>query len=342
MKAMVRRTRLEILIRQTWTRAPNSGLRALSVVYGAIADVRNAAWTLGLAASVRAPIPVISIGDLTIGGTGKTPITAALARYLTDAGSIVAILTAGNTDELALHAAWNPDIAVSGGRDRGGLARRAADEGASVVLLDSGFQHRQLERDFDIVAISADYGGNRWRLPAGPFRERWAGIARADTVVVVRRQAPGEVASHLASIVSGAFPGVQLAAVRIVPVSLAPVSPPAQDVKHPSPDVAVAGIMWPQSFFAAVKELGLKPAHRLALTDHAEFDERTVATVVDLAGPGGVVCTGKDAVKLSGRLPDDVPVWQIVERVVWETGGKNLLAAVAHVAGLGSNNPLYS
>lgn len=339
MRAVVRRKRLENLIRQAWAGSPNWGLGALSVAYGAIADLRNAAWTLGVMRSVRAPIPVISIGDLTVGGTGKTPITATLARYLTDTGSSVAVLTPGYADELALHLAWNPDIAVLGGQDRGVLAIQAAQEGASVALLDSGFQHRRLERDFDIVAISADYGGNRWRLPAGPFRERWSGIARADSVVVVRRQASREAASRLAGDVSGAFPGMQVAEVRIIPVSLAPASSSAKHVKDPAPGVAVAGIMWPESFFAAVEELGLRPAHRLTLADHATFDERTVATVVDLAGSGGVVCTGKDAAKLASRLPDEVCVWQIVERVVWENGGEDLLAAVAQIAGLGSNNP---
>ncbi len=340
MIAVVRRKRLENLIRQSWTGSPNSGLRALSVAYGALADLRNAVFTLGLATSVRAPIPVISIGGLTVGGTGKTPITAALATHLTDSGSRVAVLTAGNADELALHGAWNSDIPVLGGRDRRALAERAADGGASVVLLDSGFQHRRLQRDFDIVALSADYGGNRSRLPAGPFRERWAAIARADTVVVVRRQATREDANRLVNAVLSAFPGLPVAEVRIIPVSLAPVSQAAHVVRQPSPGVAVAGIMWPGSFFAAVAQLGLKPAHRLTLADHAAYDERTVSTVVELAGPGGVVCTSKDAVKLASLLPDEMPVWQIEERVVWEKGGATLLAAVAHIAGLGSSSPM--
>ena len=338
MTTVVRRAHLENLIRQAWTESPNLGLRALSIAYGAIADLRNVAWTVGVMRPVRAPIPVISIGDLTVGGTGKTPITAALARYLTDTGSSVAVLTAGNRDEMALHSAWNADIEVLGGRDRRVLATQVADEGASVALLDSGFQHRRLERDFDVVVISADYGGNRMRLPAGPFRERWSDLARADAVLVVRRGASREAACRLASDVSAAFPGTQMAEVRIIPVSLVPVSPSAHDVKDPSPGVAVAGIMWPEAFFAEVDRQGLKPAHRLVLADHAVFDRRTVATVVDLAGSGGVVCTGKDAVKLASLLPDGVPVWQIVERVEWETGAKNFLAEVVQVAGLGSNN----
>jgi len=271
---------------------------------------------------------------MTVGGSGKTPISAALARHLADSGSRVAILTAVPDDEAALHANWNPDIPVFTGRGRGDLARQASDLGATVAVMDSGFQHRSLERDLDIVAISADDAGNRLRLPAGPFRERWAEIGRADAVIVVRRQADSEASAQLAMVLSHAFPNLHMAMVRISANSLEPVSPAAHDVKTPVPTLAMAGVMWPDHFFASVRRLGLQPKHCLALPDHAVFDEQLIASIVELAGAGGVVCTGKDAVKLSSVLPIAIPLWQVIEQVEWEVGGRRLLEAASRVAGL--------
>lgn len=334
MNPIVRRGRIENLLRRSWTGSPHASLLPLSAAYGAIADLRNVAWSLGVTLPIRAPIPIISVGGLTVGGSGKTPISAALARHLADSGSRVAVLTAVPEDEAALHARWNPDIPVLTGRRRGDLARQASDRGATVAVMDSGFQHRSLERDLDIVAISADDAGNRLRLPAGPFRERWAEIGRADAVIVVRRQAASEASAHLARALSYAFPNLHIAMVRISASSLAPVSEAAHDVKMPAPNVATAGVMWPDHFFASVRRLGLQPKHCLSLSDHAVFDEQIVARIVELAGAGGVVCTGKDAVKLSSVLPITIPLWQVIEQVEWEEGGGRLLQAAARVAGL--------
>ncbi|TFG64589.1 MAG: hypothetical protein E4H28_05050, partial [Gemmatimonadales bacterium] len=217
----------------------------------------------------------------------------------------------------------------------GDLARQASDRGATVAVLDSGFQHRRLERDLEILAISADFFTNRLRLPAGPFRERWTEIGRADAVIVVRRTASVQTASHLATVLSHTFPGVHIALACIIPGSIAPVSEAAHAATVPSPHLAVAGVMWPDSFFHAVRQLGLHPDNWLALSDHAVLDDMTIATIVELADSGGVVCTGKDAVKLVAALPITVPVWQVVETVVWETGGMDLLDAATHVAEMG-------
>lgn len=324
------------MVRRSWSGLPNPSLRVLSAVYGMGADLRNVAWTVGVAATTRAPIPIISVGGLTVGGSGKTPITAALARHLADSSLRVAVLTPGLADEAALHATWNPDVPVFSGRDRCRLARQAAHEGASVVVLDSGFHHRRLERDLDIVTISTDYSGNRFRLPAGPFRERMAEITRADALVVVRRQAPAASTRLLVMELAQAFPGVPIIEARIAPVSLSPVNEAARDVNGPSPNLAVAGVMWPESVLAATKELGLDPEHWLVLPDHAVFDEPAITHIIDLAGSAGLVCTGKDAVKLIAALPLSVPIWQVMERVEWERGGTELLGAVADVAGMGS------
>lgn len=328
---------MENMVRRSWKGTPSPLLRAISAVYGMVVDVRNAAWTVGFAKPVRAPVPIISVGGLMIGGSGKTPITVALARHLADSGSRVAVLTAGLADETAVHGTRNPDIPVLSGRDKGQLANLAAQQGATVALVDSGFQHRRLERDLEIVAISADYSGNQFRLPAGPFRDRWAELRRADAVIVVRRHAPVEAVAHLATALSHSFPGIHIAHAWIVPASLSPVSEAAHDVDMPSPDLAVTGVMWPGAVFVAVTQLGLAPEHCLALPDHAILDQQTVARIVDLAGSGGVVCTGKDVVKLVAALPVSVPVWQIVDHLEWGQGGDELLRAVTHVAGMGTD-----
>jgi len=328
---------MENMVRRSWTGAPSPFLRAVSVAYGMGADLRNVAWTVGLAAPLRESVPIISIGGISIGGRGKAPVTASLARHLADSGSKVSILIADIADEKAVHATQNPDVPVFSGRDRGRLAGLAIHQGATVLLLDSGFQHRRLQRDLDILVISADYMGNRERLPAGPYRERWAEIGRADRIILTRRRAPSEAMDHLTAELSNAFPGVPIAEARIAPVSIAPVSEAAHRIDVPLPELAVAGVMWPGAVFAAVIELGLHPEHRLTMSDHAEFDQMTVARIVDLAGSGGVVCTGKDSVKLTGSLPESVPIWRIVEDVEWASGGSDLLHAATQVARMGAN-----
>jgi len=339
MNSLVLRGRREDAIRRAWGSRPNAGLRAGSAAYGLGVDCRNLAWTVGLMKPARCPVPVISVGGLAIGGSGKTPLTVAVARHLADAGSSVAVLTAGYADELAVHAAANPDIRVAGGRDRRTLAIEAAQAGSTVVVLDSGFQHRRLHRDLDIVAIFVDYRGNRRLLPAGPFRERWASLSRADAVVLVRRQAPPAAAGCLSGEIQGAFLGTHVATARIRPIGLEPLTEAAREVGTPDPQVAVAGIMWPGAFFGALGELGLSPGNRISLADHAPVNRSTRTAIVDQAGAGGVVCTGKDAAKLVASVPATVPIWSLLEQVSWEEGGDALLEAAVRTARLGAGDP---
>ncbi|MFQ5529478.1 MAG: tetraacyldisaccharide 4'-kinase [Gemmatimonadota bacterium] len=334
MNRLVLRSRWEDAIRRSWMGRPNPGLRAAAAVYGLVSDTRNLAWTLRVVEPARCSAPVISIGGLTIGGSGKTPITASIARRLADDGSAVAVLTAGHADELAVHVAANADVHVAGGRNRSRLAIEAARQGATVVLLDSGFQHRRLHRDLDIVTILVDYHGNGERLPAGPFRERWAEIDRADAVVLVRRQAPPLAAEPLARELRRSFPSLHVAHARIAPLRLEPHTGAARSVDSPQPEVAVAGVMWPDAFFSTLADVGLAPAHGVSLPDHWAVDRSTVTAVVDRSGAGGLVCTAKDAAKLVAALPDEVPVWSVVEQVEWEEGGRRLLDATARVAGV--------
>lgn len=330
------RSILERYVRRSWG-DPGRVLRALAVVYGAAADLRNLLWEAGLFRPVRLAVPVISVGGLSTGGSAKTPLTAALARHLADARHRVAVVTPGQRDELDLHAALNPDVPVLGGRWRIPVARAAIGDGAKVVLLDSGFQHRRLHRDLEIVACNVDQAGNRERLPAGPYRERFTALSRADGVVLVRRVAPRGRSDELAEEVRGLAEGAHLAQVALRPGGMQAANAAATRLLagggDPDPAVAVAGVMWPESFFRSLSPEGVRPVHRVALRDHARYEEDTVRELVDAAGERGIVCTRKDAVRLAPRVPEDVPVWWLAEEVGWESGAERLLAGVRHAAG---------
>lgn len=329
---------LERSVRSAWG-DPGSVLRALAALYGGVADLRNVLWDAGLFRPRRAPVPVVSVGGLSTGGSGKTPLTAAIARHLADAGASVAVLTAGQEDELRLHEELNPDVRVEGGRWRIPLARAAVEAGAEVLLLDSGFQHRRLHRDLEIVACNVDQAGNRERLPAGPYRERFAALARADVVILLRRAATLAQAEQLAAEVVGLAPRVHVVRVCLRPRGLRPANAAASDVSAagpPAPAVAVAGVMWPESFFRWLSDAGVPAEHRIALPDHAAYEPRTIRALLAFAGERGVVCTRKDAVRLAPRIPESVPVWWLDEEILWEEGAERLLAAVRRIAGVGA------
>lgn len=324
---------LERRVRRAWGH-PGSVLRGLAAVYGTAVDLRNLLWEAGVFRPHRVPVPVVSVGGLSTGGSGKTPIAAALARHLADAGARVAVLTAGQEDELRLHAALNPDLPVFGGRWRIPLAEDAVDGGARVLLLDSGFQHRRLHRDLEIVACNVDQAGNRLRLPAGPYRERFAALRRADAVILVRRAATRARALALAEEVVGVAPRTRTVEVRLRPGALRAGNPAAARIDDPDPAAALAGVMWPESFFRWLSVVDVRPEHRFTLPDHARYDDRTVRDIAAAAGKRGLICTRKDAVRLADLVPDGIPVWWLEEQLVWGTGAPRLLAGLRRVAGL--------
>lgn len=323
---------VERRVRSAWG-DPGPVLRALAAGYGAAVDVRNLLWDAGVFRPTRVPVPVISLGGLSTGGSGKTPLTAALARHLADAGAAVAVLTPGQEDELRLHAELNPDLVVLGGRWRVPLARRAIAMGADVVLLDSGFQHRRLYRDLEIVTCNVDQAGNRERLPAGPYRERFEVLARADAVILMRRVAAAGRMEKLAEQIEALAPRARVVEAVLRPAGLRAGNAAAEGVAQPRPAAAVAGVMWPESFFRWLLEVGVTPEHRFALRDHARYDERTVDEIVSVAGRRGLVCTRKDAVRLVERVRAEVPIWWLEEDLVWGAGAERFLAGVRRVAG---------
>ncbi len=324
-------TGVERRVREAWADRPGRAMRLASGAYSAVADFRNLLYDSRVIAARQAPVPVVSIGGLTAGGSGKTPIASDLARRLIDSGVVTAILTHGFEDELEVHRQLCPEALVFGGRDRLGLARAAAEAGAELIVLDSGFQYRRLHRDLDIVAVDDTVLALPvHRLPAGPFREGLAALARADLVVRVERslRAPAGRTS-----VTEAVPGAMLRGVaggletppvivaQIRPGPLVAVTESAGRIDTPCPKVAVAGVMWPDVFFSQASQTTGSVVETVALRDHANIREAGVVRLRDLAGEGGIVCTLKDASKLARSVGRDVPIWYLSESVNWVDSG---------------------
>jgi tetraacyldisaccharide 4'-kinase len=177
-----------------WAKAARLLLASLALPYGAATTIRNRLYDRGVFRAMKAPIPVVSVGNLTVGGTGKTPLVAWICRQLIQMGRHPAIVSRGygarpgeTSDEAAELAILLPGVPHLANRDRVAGVTEAATRGADVAVLDDGFQHRRLWRDLDIVAIDAsDPFGCNHLLPRGLLRESVRGLARADAFVLTR------------------------------------------------------------------------------------------------------------------------------------------------------------
>ena len=266
-------------------------------------------------------VRVVSIGNLSVGGTGKTPVAAWAVGLLTAAGRSVALVSRGyGRDELLLHRRWHPDVPVVADPDRVAAVRRARDGGADAVVLDDGFQHRRLARDVDEVLLAAEDPLPARLLPRGPYREPPSALARADAVVVTRRTASVGRAEQMAAWARRFHPSAVVARAVLEPggwhdlqgrASLAPDGPTlvATSVARPGPVAAHVG------------RAGGQPTGLLAYPDHHEFTEADARRIRRDAGARPVSVTEKDAVKLApfASILGDVRV--LTQTLRWESGG---------------------
>ena len=290
------------------------------------------------------PIPSISIGNLTVGGTGKTPVSAWFASRFLAAGAAPAIVLRGyGDDEVHVHRLLNPAAQVFAGADRVEQVIAAAAAGADLAILDDAFQHRRAARVADVVLVSADrWTGRMQLLPAGPYREPWKGLRRASLVIVTVKAA------------SAAKVDATLRAVRamtgsaVVTVDLAPASFVAVGSRAESPlaewrgrrVLAVSGIGDPTAFASQLSVLGLHP-EPMVFPDHHAFDAASRERVLQAAvGYDAVVCTLKDAVKLGEHWPGSaVPLWYLSQSVVPRDGAEALDDTVRSVLAARRDRP---
>ena len=245
-------------------------------------------------------IPVVSVGNLIAGGTGKTPVTRWLAEWFGGRGLAPAVVVRGcAADEVALHERWFGAGAVFAGRDRRAGVRAAAARGRRVAVLDDGFQHRRLARRLDLLVVAAEDPLKVRMHPRGPYREPLSSARRASQVLLTRRVAGPERVKAWRRRLAEAAPGVPVTDVELAvrgwfKVNGAPTEAPRGDV------LAVCAIGRPQCFAAGLEAVLPRAQVELAAyADHHPYRSRDVAQLLARLGARTLVCTEKDAVKLA-------------------------------------------
>jgi tetraacyldisaccharide 4'-kinase len=302
------------------------GLLPLAALYGALAGARRALYARGLLQVVRLPVPVIVVGNIGVGGSGKTPTTLWLVEALRARGRRPGIISRGYGGQIREGVAQVPPdgdpvrfgdepvlmatrarCPVFVGRDRpaAGAALLAAHPEVDVLIADDGLQHYRLARDVELVVVDEATLGNRWRLPAGPLREGPGRLAEADLILTqgglspVLRAAARSVPVFSFRLEGGDFERLGDRAERCSPARM------ATRRLH-----ALAGIGRPERFFSQLESLGLS-IQRRPFADHHAF------TPDDLVVPDGdvLLMTEKDGVKCAPFAPHDCWVWPVRAQV---------------------------
>ena len=338
---------------------PSWLLWPLTIPYGAATRLRGGLYRAGILRPKRLDGAVISVGNLTVGGTGKTPMALWIAERLASEGKRAAILTRGykgdsagenRSDEAQLMRARLGDRAEIGvGADRFATGRELETRGVLWFVLDDGFQHMQLARDVDIVLVDATkpFGGQL--LPAGRRREPRSALGRADIVVIMRSShAPAvEAAIRRDSQAPIFYARPELRAIRQLNSMTSAAGPSASDSVADAAAMrgrklfAFCGIGNPAAFLADLQRWNLHAADHKFYRDHhrhrqSEFD--ALAHEARAAGADALVCTEKDAFNLAGVRTDAIDVFYCVISLCVERGDefwRSIMAIVEqkHVGG---------
>ncbi|MCD9121408.1 tetraacyldisaccharide 4'-kinase [Cupriavidus sp. UGS-1] len=307
-----------------WLMLPFAGL------FGAISAMRRLAYRRGWFKSTRLPMPVVVVGNVTVGGTGKTPAVIALADALCEAGLRPGVVSRGygvklerprrvkatskaeDVGDEPLLIARSTDVPVWVFPDRVACAQAmlVSHPGINVLLLDDGLQHYRLQRDFEIVMFDGRMGGNGWLLPAGPLREPLS--RRRDATLI---NDPYFRATPDRPEVYGMRLELEQAWQLADPTMVRPLSTFAGRRV-----LAAAGIGNPERFFASLRGAGLQP-DTLPLPDHYDFAEDPFVDHPAAQAAEAILITEKDAVKCDRlREPLDPRIWVVPTRPVIDPG----------------------
>jgi tetraacyldisaccharide 4'-kinase len=314
------------------------GLSIASLFYGAAVRARNRLFDSGVLRVHRAPVPVVSVGNLTAGGTGKTPTVAAMVDWFTAHDVRAAILSRGyrahsgatNDEKLVLDQLC-PGIPHLQGADRYESARTACERhGAQVLVLDDGFQHRRLARDLDLVLVDAldPWGGCRL-LPRGLLREPQSSLRRAGAVILTRADqvTSDEKRPLIEEIRRFGRDEMPIEAV-FRPSGLVDVEGKFAAADSLGPVAAFCGIGNPEAFRRTLIDAGLRQiAGFRAFRDHHHYSESDYADLAAWArniGAAAVVTTQKDLVKIPRRDLGGLPLYALKVRAEFVAGEDRL------------------
>jgi len=330
--------------RWLWRRGSVSGRLARLLLlppawaYRAVTAVR--AWSYGrhLLPQSIPTAPTVAVGNLTVGGSGKTPVASWIAAYYAERGIRPGIVLRGyGGDEGTVHRVLVPQAVVVEDPDRMAAAERAVQLGAEVIVLDDAYQRLDVSRDLNIAVVSAESSrAVPWTLPAGPWRESWRALRRADLVVITRKRAGQTVAQEVVERVRRTVPRAGIAVAHLAIRGLRNMRSGehvALERLEGARVIASAGIGDPDAFAEQCRELGALV--RLApWRDHHRYSSSDVRRLLHAAGEVDyVVITEKDAAKLRSCWPAEAadPLVAALE-VRWERGRAAVETALDTVA----------
>ncbi len=329
-------------------------LAPLSLVYGAATSLRNLAYDSGMRKAETSSVPIISVGNLTAGGTGKTPVTISLVTELGKIykDGVFTVVSRGygrasrgvkivsNRNEILLDARLAGDeptliatslpgtpVVVSEKRSEGiRLANRFFQPRA--IVLDDAFQHRSAIRDLDIVLLDPSIPSWHWRwLPAGRLRESPKGLKRADLVILRDNTDKARIQALTQWIRK--YSDVPVLRGQLSPVDIAPVG---RTENKPGITIsamrtmriaAASGIAYPQRFYHTLQQLGINPVHSTVWKDHADLNDKLLHSLLKQATSSSaeaILITEKDAVKWPAMFQSSIPVYSLRMKWVWTNG----------------------
>jgi tetraacyldisaccharide 4'-kinase len=335
-------------------------LGAASLIYGAGYGVREALYRRGLKRSRRLGLPCVAVGNLVVGGSGKTPLVSWIISFFQERGLKPAVIsrgyggsvrrpervaaegTAGASrlygDEPVMLARRHPEVPVVVGRDRPAAGREALERwGAGVVVADDAFQHRRLKRDLDIVVIDAGrFFGNGRLFPAGPLREHPRELVRAHVVLLTRVRSAGEKIDSRRRELRRLAPGAVFAEAELLPSGWKLFGEERIGAAPPGgPLFAFCGLANPGSFRGTLEEMGRSPGGWKSYPDHHAYRPEDLAEVAGEAAASGaaaVVTTEKDAARIA-KWESDLPLLVLEVRLEIVAGRGELEEKLLAAAG---------
>ncbi|MBF0445014.1 MAG: tetraacyldisaccharide 4'-kinase [Magnetococcales bacterium] len=321
-------------------------LQIVGKLYGTIQRTRAVLYKKGLLSAYTAPCPIISIGNITVGGTGKTPTVIWLAKYFQNKGRKVGVVSRGYrqqskadvtivadpdkiitttpqaADEAVLIAQKLPGVTVITGPNRCKTIGVATQQyGCNLIIMDDAFQHMQVKRDFDLVLLDCNAPfSNGHILPGGLLRENPLALNRCDGVIITRADNLQKL-KHTQDLLSQIVPNKKSCAALHKPTNWRKIS--QTGAKHPAtmpidgftniPVLAFCGIAKPESFYATLDRLEISIMDFSSYSDHHIFDKNNIEQLLKKAAAlnaQALLCTEKDAVKIQEIL-SDLPIYAL-------------------------------